>query len=270
MLEYIEILAKITLEESKFLASQCHPYVRAVLLSGGLTKNVAMMRELQAVAAAPDWGAVPAMLVGQSMVGWVPEIPGMMSRFKPPTKTIEEFMSSAADRTADLISQIGPSRDTGLDIQAEKKTMDEKKRGVILGPFPSMKATGLENASLVPRRAVWEQHGAATDVSVRCIDDMLSGEQNETVGTVCSHRPTDVDAFVVQSRAVVDRFPKCKIQAFTSDFAKAYKQCTGRPEDVSKYVIGQWLASSGKIGYFIAFTLLFGAVPGFEQQCLAQ
>ena len=76
----------------------------------------------------------------------------------------------------------------------------------------------MTDVSLVPRRAVWEQHGDAVEAFARCIDDMLSGEQNATVGTMCLHRPTDVDGFVVQSRCVVSRFPQEKMQAFTSDF----------------------------------------------------
>ena len=61
-LEYVDMLAKLTINESKFLSSQCHHYVRAVLSSGGFTKNVGLMRELQAVAAAPDDTAAPAAI----------------------------------------------------------------------------------------------------------------------------------------------------------------------------------------------------------------
>ena len=140
------------------------------------SKNVVMMRVLQAVIASPDWGSAPAMFIGQSMVGWVPEIPGMMARFKPPTASVDTFMATAEERTKKIIRKVGPSRDTTLDIEAEKKTKEEMKRGVLLGPFSTLEEIDMQCVSVVPRNAVWEQHGTATERSVRCIDDMLTGE----------------------------------------------------------------------------------------------
>ena len=174
-------------------------------------------------------------------------------------------MEGVQTRTRELIYQLGASHDQALDAEAEKKTREELRRGVLLGPCKRIKDTGQTEVSLVPRRAVWEQHGSATEASVRCIDDMLSGEQNSTVGTLCSHRPTDVDGFLVQSRCVVDRFPQDKVEVFTSDFAKAYKQVTGKPGDVNKYVIGQWSPSSKTVLYYVALSLLFGG-PGAPVQ----
>ena len=87
---------------------------------------------------------------------------------------------------------------------------------------------------------------------------MLSGEQNVTVGTMCSHRPTDVDGFVVQSRCVVSHLLQENMQAFTSDFASAYKQVSGKPEDVNKYIIGQWSPARKCVLFYVAVSLVFG------------
>ena len=52
-------------------------------------------------------------------------------------------------------------------------SLDEKARGVLLGPFEIEEDLGLGPVSLVPRRGIWELHGGATEPPCRVIGDLL-------------------------------------------------------------------------------------------------
>ena len=80
--------------------------------------------------------------------------------------------------------------------------MAEVEKGVLRGPYESFEDIPYDDVALVPRHGIWEQHGGAEGPSVRWTDDMLCGGQNDTVGTMSSHRPTDPDGLVAQTRAV--------------------------------------------------------------------
>ena len=144
------------------------------------------------------------------------------------------------------------SLDPKLDEEAYKKTMAEVDRGVIRGPFGSMEEVPLEDIALVPRHGIWEQHGGATEPSCRCIDDMLVGEQNDTVGTVSSHRPTDPDGLVAQVRAVRSRYSKLALRGWPCDLEKAYKQVPQDPRQIRWTVIVIWSPSVKKPVSFLA------------------
>ena len=47
------------------------------------------------------------------------------------------------------------------------------------------------------------------------------GWHNETAGTMSSHRPTDVDGLVSQSRVVAEAYPEDELEGWKSDFLKA-------------------------------------------------
>ena len=121
-----------------------------------------------------------------------------MQRVRPPSQWMDEFLRGREDRNLKLLSSAKPSRDAELDEEAMSKTMAEVDRGVLKGPYRSLQDVPLDDVALVPRHGIWEMHGGTTDRSCRCIDDMLLGEQNGTVGTVSPHRPIDPDGLVAQ------------------------------------------------------------------------
>ena len=90
------------------------------------------------------------------------------------------------------------------------------------------------------------------------IDDALQGGQNAATGAQHTHRPVDPDGWCGQVRAAQERFPHERLSQFPSNFAKAYKQVTGKPEDVNKYVIGQWSPAEQRALFYVALSLLFG------------
>ena len=67
-----------------------------------------------------------------------------MARFKPLTASVDTFMARAEERTKKIIRKVGPSRDTTLDIEAEKKTKEEMKRGVLLEPFSTLEEIDMQ------------------------------------------------------------------------------------------------------------------------------
>ena len=85
------------------------------------------------------------------------------------------------------ISSTKVSADEKLDAEAYEKTKAEQDIGVLAGPYLRFEDIPFDSVTLVPRHGIWEQHGGATEPSVRCIDDMLVGEQNSTVARC---RPT--------------------------------------------------------------------------------
>ena len=101
-------------------------------------------------------------------------------------------------------------------------------------------------------------HGGATEKSCRCIDDMLDGEQNGTVGTVSSHRPTDPDGLVAQVRATRRRFPEWQLSGWPCDLEKAYKQVAASPEQLRLAIIVMWCATMGCSAFFIPLCQLVG------------
>ena len=99
-----------------------------------------------------------------------------------------------------------PSGDLELDALAYKKSVDEHKRGVLLGPYRTLGEVPVSAPCLVPRHGLWEQHGDADEPTVRVIDDLLMGGQNETVSYSSTHRPADGDALCSHQRALQEPF----------------------------------------------------------------
>ena len=138
-----------------------------------------------------------------------------------------------------MLESIRSFNDEALDTAAFERSLDEKARGVLLGPFEVEEDIGLGPVSLVPRRGIWEFHGGATEPYCRVIDDLLFGEQNSTVERFSSHRPTDVDGLATQVRAVAHRFPRRPVSGWPSDFSKVYKQVPGDPAQLRYVVVAQ-------------------------------
>ena len=165
------------------------------------------MREIQYMIGAPDWGAVPYLLTGLPMLGPADPVDAMMERYVPACQTVEQFAQGSQDQQRRVLSRVKPSGDDALDTAAYEKSRAEKARGVLDGPFRSLGEVPYSNVCVVPRHGVWEMHGSAEEMSVRVVDDMLVGEQNDTVSYSTTHRPAGGDALCSQQRAVQERSP---------------------------------------------------------------
>jgi len=181
-----------------------------------------------------------------------------MKRTKPPERPLNEFTETRHERNEKILRSTKASNDPKLDGEAYAKTMAEVERGVLKGPFESLEEILLDDIALVPRHGIWEQHGGATEASCRCIDDMLVGEQNGTVGTVSSHRPTDPDGLVAQVGAVRRRYPKLKLLGWPCDLEKAYKQVPQDPRQIKWTIIVIWSPLAMKPVFLMAPCQLFG------------
>ena len=116
---------------------------------------------------------------------------------------------------------------------------------------------------MAPRVGKWESHGEASEPSVRNIDNLLFGEQNNTVGTTAAHRPTDVDALVALTRAVAETFHDEPLAGWSSDFAKAFTQAPAAVEQIHLVAIVQWEPEEGRPVYFLSCSQVFrsGSAP---------
>ena len=107
------------------------------------------------------------------------------------------------------------------------------------------------------RFVIHEQHGGQ-DPTVRNIDDALLGGQNDFTATTATHRPCDLDAWVLLIRVVASRFSE-PLSAITSDFKTAYRQVTSDPHQAHLFVVAMWCALSGSVVCGAAVSQLFGS-----------
>ena len=251
-------LAAALSEENFELLALLHPDVSAVLRSAGFTKNLAAMRELAFIYTPRDWGAVPYLATGLPMVGPSDAVGGMLARSVSQEYTVDEFAAGWEAQQATALSQVKPSHDGELDRRAYAKSQDERKRGVLVGPFRKLSELPVTKPCLIPRHGVWEQHGGSAEPTVRVIDNMLAGGQNGTAAYSTTHRPADGDAICAQQRAVQEAYPSSATAGWTSDFAKAFKQVPHLPFFKFLCVIAQWCPAEKCVHFWLALSQLFG------------
>jgi len=233
------------------------PEVSAVL-KAYCVKRVAFMREVVHICSPDDYAAVSMLVMGLPMLGWSCPAFGLMSRVNHPIQSVEDFMSSRTSRNSRIVEKIGPSGDKVLDKLAYDKTLAEIEAGVTFGPYFSIDSIPFSDPCIAPRQGIWEEHGDALSPTVRIIDDLLCGEQNSTTGTCQAHRPTDVDGLVSQTRAVAE---SCngELSAWTSDFAKAFKQVPADPSQRKYLILAQYSPSAEQVVYFVTNCQVFGS-----------
>ena len=247
--------AQVRSENDDFLL-KLHPWVRQVLQSGGMTKQIAFMRELAFICNAPDLQAMPALCVGTRMLGRALPIEGMPSRAWEPQATIAEYRAERLEWNAKVESQAKRVTDVALVTKAWEKSLAEAQRGVVLGPFRELAEVPVASPSLCWRKAVWETRNGEQEV--RVIDDMLVSGQNSTAGYESTHVPMTSDAVAAQVRSVNMTFPEATLAGFPSDFAKAYKQVPEDPVEVENLVLAQFEPDKQCLAYWLPLTLLFG------------
>ena len=233
------------------------PGVSAVL-KAYCVKRVAFMREFVHLCSPEDYAVVSILVMGLPMLGWSCPAFGLMDRVNHPIQSIEDFTSTRILRNSKIIERLGASKDAILDKLAYDKTLAEVEAGVTFGPYTSVDSIPVNEPCLAARQGIWEEHGDAIAPTVRIIDDLLYGEQNSTTGTCQAHRPTDVDGLVSQTRAVADSC-NSKLFAWTSDFAKAFKQVPADPSQRSFVVLAQFSPSAGQVAYFVTNCQVFGS-----------
>ena len=181
-----------------------------------------------------------------------------MQRYHPPLASIAQWERGRVSCNICVLESIHSSSDMDLDKAAFDKSLAERDRGVLLGPFEVGEDFAIGDACHVPRRGIWELHGGATEPTCRVIDDLLFGEHISTVERFSSHRPTDVDGLVAQVRAVATRFPHRAMSGWPIDFAKAYEQVLGDPAQFRCVVVAQWCPYRCRPILWVARSQLFG------------
>ena len=129
--------------------------------------------------------------------------------------------------------------------------------GILSPPVTSMADLGMDQCCLVRRHGLWEQHGCATEPTVRVLDDFLEGGQNGTVGYQYTHRPASLDTMSATMKAMGEKFDE-KLQLFTSDFTNAFKQIPGVEELLHLSIIVQWQPELARPVFMVPYTQVFG------------
>ena len=190
---------------------------------------------------------------------WTHGAHGLMERLRPPTISMEQWLSGMGCRNRRLIDSVKRPKDDTLAEICFEKSMDEVRAGVLCGPFENLMDVPTLVHGVAPRRGLWERHGDAVEPSVRNIDDLLAGEQNMTCGTTHAHRPTDVDALVAQARGAGEVFMTDALAGWTSDFSKAFKQIPADPTEYGTVVLVQWSPEKMRPVFFVSFCQVFGS-----------
>jgi len=255
--EAVAQLAELLDDENKSLIKNCDKSVGKVL-NAGVMKHVALMRELAVACRTEDIASPALLLIGIPMLGWAPPAHGLLARVSPPEMSMEEWTASRHNRNDTVLRMARASGDHALDEEAYGKSVVERDLGVLDGPFTDIESAPLDDIGLVPRQGIWEAHGDAVVPTVRCIDNMLAGEQNATAGTLSAHQPTDPDALVAQVGAVREKYPGMRLLGWPSDYKKAYKQVPNEPCQRRHCVIAQWSPAEARTVFWVPSCQLFG------------
>ena len=91
--------------------------------------------ELQLVAQLQDAAAHVGLVLGLPMLGQSAPVRGLMRRYHPPLASIAQWESGRVARNMAVLESIHSSSDVDLDIVAFEKSLAERDRGVLVGPF---------------------------------------------------------------------------------------------------------------------------------------
>ena len=228
--------------DNKIILAHVEVGVRQVLQSGGLTKNVAFMRELGYAVQHRDILAMPALVVGSRMLGASHPIATMPQRVVHATMSVDELVQQRHHINSKVAQLASRSDDKELAQASWDKSEQELKRGVIRGPFEELERTEFSDPVLCWRKAVWEDRTVEGQFEARNIDDMLVSMQNETAAYTSTHVPMTADSVSIQTSAVARKFPGQQLAGHPSDYAKAYEQIPGHPTERDKFVLSQAIA----------------------------
>ena len=101
----VKSLAAATSAEDHRIRQLAHPSVRRVL-EAYMPKNIAFVREIGMACACYDDEAALRMFVGIPMLGWAPDAKGLMRRRKPPSTSIDEWLSECGRQNQRLLKGI--------------------------------------------------------------------------------------------------------------------------------------------------------------------
>ena len=80
-------------------------------------------------------------------------------------------------RNIAVLESIHSSGDIDLYIAAFEKSLAERDRGVLIGPFEVGEDLAIGPVRHVSRRSIWGLHGGATEPSCRIVDELFSANK---------------------------------------------------------------------------------------------
>ena len=112
------------------------------------------MRVFQFVAQLQDAAAPCGLFFGLPMLGQAAPVRRLLQRYHATTASLNEWLVERTVCNRTVLESIRSSNDEALGTAAFEKSLDEKARGVLLGPFEVEEAIGFGPVSLVPRRGI--------------------------------------------------------------------------------------------------------------------
>ena len=213
--EWVCMASQLETEEQR-LKESLHPDVREVVSS----KRLLLWEAILKGSSYPDMGVVSEMKAGVQLTG-EPDITGL---FKPNFRPMDCTPASVRERAKDFRTLVLKSvvSQKGLDGSVMTKTLEERDRGWLVGPF---KLDDLPDDAIISRR-----FGITQGQKVRLIDDFTQSGVNLAVQSYEAPQPqsTDVIASICHSLLESSKINELVGKAF--DLSAAYRQVAVAPE----------------------------------------
>ena len=169
-------------------------------------------------------------MAGRPPLGDVPASGVFAPQEKPATATLAEWQATAAQRNAEIISDVGPTGDKELDRKAWDKTKKEIEMGYIVWAPSKSRNCDLGTMGLHPRWAKWENTENGT-WKARNLTDLKASGANSTVQMHERYNPEDLSMAHSAIRILKQLFgPQTALAGWRIDWEMAFKQSPIKPQ----------------------------------------
>ena len=148
-------------------------------------KRLLLWKEILADLQYPDAGVFEELLIGTNLVGEVPPCGMFEKKFKPADITVKQLQTMSMAEKRKNFFRCCSFGDEEIDLQVDEKTLEEVELGWTSGPVP---LEALPETAVLSRRFGLRQPG-----KIRLIDDLTGSHVNNSVQTVESPKPQNID-----------------------------------------------------------------------------
>ena len=134
---------------------------------------------------------------------------------------MEAWRQGIPERNARIAERAQRAQGSKLAQDCWGKTLEEVAAGWVSQPS-SITAHDLASIALTPRFAINDSHGGRP-TKIRLIDDFRASGVNDIVTMADTEIPQDLDVFLANVAFYQRVDPSCQIEAFSLDYAHAYK-----------------------------------------------
>ena len=159
---------------------------------------------------------------GMPLVGIAPAAGVFHARVRSAVLEYGAWREGLVARNEEMVRRVVNAANTELSRAVWDKTNREAEMGWASTPVPLDEHVA-RRLPLSPRFGIWEQHGNGPR-KIRVIDDFKASKVNDLLSTSDTCVPETLDVFLAMLMAHGRHNSKAELQAFSLDFAHAYKQ----------------------------------------------